>query len=113
MLTSRKKFTFSSLLKHFSTTTTSSPTTSIRSNHQFNETNLINYLQHHQLYGFQQQSNYTIKQFTHGQSNPTFMIITSCGMKYTIRKQPPGDLLPGAHAVDREYHVMTALNKVI
>lgn len=44
-----------------------------------------------------------------GQSNPTFMVTTSEGKKFTVRKQPPGKLLPGAHAVDREYFVMEAL----
>jgi aminoglycoside phosphotransferase (APT) family kinase protein len=43
-----------------------------------------------------------------GQSNPTFFI--TCGeRRLVLRKQPPGELLPSAHAVDREYRVMTAL----
>ena len=37
------------------------------------------------------------------------MVTSSTGKKYTIRKQPPGTLLPGAHAVDREFAVMRAL----
>ncbi|KAI3355307.1 hypothetical protein L3Q82_018157, partial [Scortum barcoo] len=43
-----------------------------------------------------------------GQSNPTFLIQTpsSC---YVLRKKPPGELLPGAHKVDREYWVQRAL----
>ena len=51
-----------------------------------------------------------MKQFSHGQSNPSFMISSADGKQYTVRKQPPGKLLAGAHAVDREYTVMTALN---
>ena len=43
-----------------------------------------------------------------GQSNPTFRVTTDCG-EYALRKQPPGPLLASAHAIDREYRVMTAL----
>lgn len=43
-----------------------------------------------------------------GQSNPTFRLRRG-GASYVLRKQPPGELLPSAHAVDREYRVMTAL----
>ena len=46
--------------------------------------------------------------FTGGQSNPTFLLETPDG-KYVLRKQPPGKLLKSAHAVDREYRVMTTL----
>lgn len=50
------------------------------------------------------------KQFRGGQSNPTYMITTNQG-DYVLRRQPPGKLLKSAHAVDREYRVITALNK--
>lgn len=43
-----------------------------------------------------------------GQSNPTFRL-ASGGREYVLRKKPEGVLLPGAHAVDREYKVMHAL----
>ncbi|MBP0630542.1 phosphotransferase family protein [Cupriavidus sp. AcVe19-1a] len=43
-----------------------------------------------------------------GQSNPTFLVQTA-GESYVLRKQPPGALLPSAHAIDREYRVMQAL----
>ena len=43
-----------------------------------------------------------------GQSNPTFIVDTESG-KYVLRRQPPGQLLKSAHAVDREYRVMHAL----
>lgn len=43
-----------------------------------------------------------------GQSNPTYRLQTEAG-PYILRKQPPGPLLKSAHAVDREYRVMTAL----
>jgi aminoglycoside phosphotransferase (APT) family kinase protein len=50
----------------------------------------------------------TLKPLTGGQSNPTFLL-TAGGKRYVLRKRPAGDLLPSAHAVDREYRVMTAL----
>ncbi len=51
-----------------------------------------------------------IKQFKGGQSNPTYFIKTNKA-DYVVRRKPPGKLLPSAHAVDREYKVITALNK--
>jgi len=50
----------------------------------------------------------TATKFAHGQSNPTFLIESASG-KYVLRRKPPGKLLKSAHAVDREYRVMTAL----
>ena len=45
---------------------------------------------------------------TGGQSNPTFRV--SAGDRaYVLRKKPAGQLLPSAHAVDREYRVIGAL----
>ena len=49
-----------------------------------------------------------IEKFKGGQSNPTYLIHTP-NKKYVLRRKPPGKLLPSAHAVDREYKVMTAL----
>jgi aminoglycoside phosphotransferase (APT) family kinase protein len=49
-----------------------------------------------------------VEQFRGGQSNPTFRISTP-GRRYVMRRKPAGKLLPSAHAVDREYRVMTAL----
>jgi aminoglycoside phosphotransferase (APT) family kinase protein len=43
-----------------------------------------------------------------GQSNPTF-IVTAGPRRYILRKKPPGNLLPSAHQVEREYRVMKAL----
>ena len=48
-----------------------------------------------------------IEQFKGGQSNPTYLI----NGKYVLRRKPPGKLLPSAHAVDREYRVISALHK--
>ena len=49
-----------------------------------------------------------VEQFRGGQSNPTFRISTP-SRRYVMRRKPAGKLLPSAHAVDREYRVMTAL----
>lgn len=49
-----------------------------------------------------------VEQFRGGQSNPTYKLMTSGG-NYVLRKQPPGPLLKGAHALDREARVLTAL----
>ena len=50
----------------------------------------------------------TIEQFKGGQSNPTFKLITP-QRAYVLRRKPPGQILKGAHAVDREARVMAAL----
>ena len=52
----------------------------------------------------------TIEEFKGGQSNPTYKVI-SPNQSYVLRRKPPGKLLKSAHAVDREYTVITALNK--
>lgn len=49
-----------------------------------------------------------VRQMRGGQSNPTFLLVTDRD-EYVLRKQPPGALLPSAHAVDREYRVLAAL----
>jgi len=49
-----------------------------------------------------------IEKFINGQSNPTFRLSARSG-DYVLRRQPPGDLLKSAHAVDREYRVLAAL----
>ena len=51
-----------------------------------------------------------VEQFRGGQSNPTYRLRTS-SQSYVLRRKPPGKLLPSAHAVDREYRVITALGK--
>jgi len=45
---------------------------------------------------------------TGGQSNPT-LLLTSGSQQIVLRKKPPGVLMASAHAVDREYRVMKAL----
>ncbi|MFL1486277.1 phosphotransferase family protein [Marinobacter sp. LN3S78] len=51
----------------------------------------------------------TVQQFQGGMSNPTYLLTNATGTRYVLRKKPPGDLLPKAHAVDREYRVMQTL----
>jgi aminoglycoside phosphotransferase (APT) family kinase protein len=52
----------------------------------------------------------TVRQFSGGQSNPTYLLQTP-QRRYVLRRKPPGVLLPSAHAVDREYRVIDALSR--
>ncbi|MGH1418387.1 MAG: phosphotransferase [Hyphomicrobiaceae bacterium] len=52
----------------------------------------------------------TVEQFRGGQSNPTYKLVTP-KKSYVMRRKPPGKLLRGAHAVDREARVISALEK--
>jgi aminoglycoside phosphotransferase (APT) family kinase protein len=72
---------------------------------RFDELRLASWLQSH-VPGFQ--GPMTVEQFKGGQSNPTFML-TAGGQRYVLRRKPLGDLLPSAHAVDREFRVISAL----
>ena len=49
-----------------------------------------------------------VSQFQGGQSNPTYYL-ASADADYVLRRKPPGKLLPSAHAIDREYRVISAL----
>jgi aminoglycoside phosphotransferase (APT) family kinase protein len=51
-----------------------------------------------------------VRQFKGGQSNPTYQLVTP-NKRYVLRRKPPGKLLPSAHAVDREFKVISALGK--
>ena len=51
-----------------------------------------------------------VSQFKGGQSNPTYELVTP-GRAYVLRRKPPGTLLPSAHAVDREFMVISALHR--
>ena len=50
-----------------------------------------------------------VEQFRGGQSNPTFLLTGGDGAHFVLRKKPSGPLLPSAHAVDREFRVISAL----
>jgi aminoglycoside phosphotransferase (APT) family kinase protein len=52
-----------------------------------------------------------IEQFKGGQSNPTYKLIT-LGRSYVLRRKPRGQLLKGAHAIEREYRVTRALGGI-
>jgi aminoglycoside phosphotransferase (APT) family kinase protein len=50
------------------------------------------------------------RQFKGGQSNPTYLLETPA-RRYVLRRKPPGKLLASAHAVDREFRVLSALHR--
>ena len=50
-----------------------------------------------------------VRQFKGGQSNPTYLLDTPA-RRYVLRRKPPGKLLPSAHAIDREFRVISALH---
>ena len=52
-----------------------------------------------------------VLQFKGGQSNPTYRLETP-GRAYVLRRKPFGPLLPSAHAVEREFRLISALNTV-
>lgn len=66
---------------------------------------LDSYLRHH-IDGFVGLR--SLQKFAGGQSNPTYHLIASSG-EYVLRRKPPGKLLKSAHAVDREFRVISAL----
>ncbi|MGH9887496.1 MAG: phosphotransferase, partial [bacterium] len=49
-----------------------------------------------------------VAQFKGGQSCPTYRVEAG-GTRYVVRRKPPGQLLASAHAVDREYRIIHAL----
>lgn len=79
--------------------------TPVREGHGFDEAALERYLGA-RIPGFT--GPLVVRQFEGGQSNPTFRLEAG-GRRYVLRKQPPGELLPSAHQVDREFRVMKAL----
>lgn len=84
-----------------------SGTMDVREAHAFDIGALEAYMRGH-VEGFK--GPLTVEQFKGGQSNPTFKLITP-SHTYVLRRKPPGELLKGAHAVDREYKVISALAK--
>ena len=83
-------------------------TKEVAQSHKFDEAQLEAYAAAH-VEGFA--GPMEVRQFKGGQSNPTYQLITPA-RKYVLRRKPPGKLLPSAHAVDREYRVLTALGTV-
>lgn len=70
------------------------------------EAALSDYLSQH-ISGFSGPLN--AEKFKGGQSNPTYLIRAASG-NYVLRRKPPGVLLASAHAVDREFRVLSALS---
>ena len=82
-----------------------SGTVEVREKLRFDEQLLSEYMTSH-VEGFHGSLN--VRQFRGGQSNPTYLLEADSG-RYVLRRKPPGDLLKSAHAVDREYRVISAL----
>lgn len=80
-------------------------TMAVQEKHQFDVASLQAYMQEH-VEGFS--GELEVSQFKGGQSNPTYKL-SAGGKHYVLRRKPPGELLASAHAVDREYRVITAL----
>ncbi|MBS0409376.1 MAG: phosphotransferase [Proteobacteria bacterium] len=80
-------------------------TKDVAESHRFDESRLAAWMQAN-VEGFS--GPLEVRQFKGGQSNPTYQLSTPT-RKYVMRRKPPGKLLPSAHAVDREYRVISAL----
>jgi aminoglycoside phosphotransferase (APT) family kinase protein len=74
---------------------------------RFDEERLLAYLEK-AIAGFR--GPLSVAQFKGGQSNPTYLLTAASG-RYVLRRKPPGELLPSAHAVDREFRVISALGE--
>jgi aminoglycoside phosphotransferase (APT) family kinase protein len=79
----------------------------VRESHRFDIERLAAWMREH-VEGFH--GPLKVEQFKGGQSNPTYRLTTPQA-HYVLRRKPPGKLLPSAHAVEREYRVITALGQ--
>lgn len=81
-------------------------TAPVLAQHRFETASLTRYMQAHM-------TDFTpplsVGQVRGGMSNPTFILTDGASRRYVLRKKPPGKLLPSAHAVDREFRVISAL----
>ncbi|WP_336952752.1 phosphotransferase [Sphingobium aromaticivastans] len=82
-------------------------TTAVREAHRFDEARLAAWMSDH-VADFA--GPLTVEQFKGGQSNPTYKLVTPA-RSYVLRRKPPGQVLKGAHAVEREARVLSALGK--
>lgn len=80
-------------------------TEDVREALRFDEDRLEEYMTSH-VEGFQ--GPLSVRQFRGGQSNPTYLLEADSD-RYVLRRKPPGKLLKSAHAVDREFRVISAL----
>lgn len=83
-------------------------TTAVREALRFDEARLEHWLAH-SVAGYA--GPMTVELFKGGQSNPTYKVITP-EKTYVLRRKPPGPLLKGAHAIEREACVIKALAAV-
>ncbi len=74
---------------------------------RFDEARLATYLEF-KVPGFR--GPLAVRQFKGGQSNPTYFLETP-PRSFVLRRKPPGKLLQSAHAVDREFRVISALHR--
>jgi len=77
----------------------------VRAAHRFDPAPLADWMTAH-IDGFE--GPLIVEQFKGGQSNPTYRLSTP-GKRYVLRRKPPGELLPGAHAIEREARVIAAV----
>lgn len=82
-----------------------SGTREVREAHRFDVARLEAYMDSH-VESFR--GPLTVAEFKGGQSNPTYLL-EGASDRYVMRRKPPGKLLKSAHAVDREYRVISAL----
>ncbi|HET6526761.1 phosphotransferase [Sphingopyxis sp.] len=82
-------------------------TTPVRDAYRFDEAALARWMTGH-VAGFA--GPLRVEQFKGGQSNPTYKLVTPAAA-YVLRRKPPGQILTGAHAIDREARILTALGK--
>ncbi|VWX47295.1 phosphotransferase [Novosphingobium sp. 9U] len=82
-------------------------TTDVRETHRFDEARLAAWLAEH-VAGYA--GPLRVEQFKGGQSNPTYKLVTPL-RSYVLRRKPPGPLLKGAHAVEREARVLSAVGR--
>ncbi|WP_411341202.1 phosphotransferase [Sphingopyxis sp. J-6] len=80
-------------------------TTPVRPGYGFDEAALAQWMEAN-VAGFS--GAMAVEQFRGGQSNPTYKLVTP-DKSYVLRRKPPGQLLKGAHAVEREARVLTGL----
>jgi aminoglycoside phosphotransferase (APT) family kinase protein len=84
-----------------------SGTTRVREGYELDIPKLTRWM-HENIPGFE--GRLSIEQFRGGQSNPTYKLSTP-SRSFVLRRKPPGALLKGAHAVEREYEVLSGLAK--
>ncbi|WP_354677989.1 phosphotransferase [Cupriavidus plantarum] len=82
-------------------------TVPVRAQHRLDEAALLRWMEAN-VAGFA--GPMRIDQFSGGQSNPTYRLRTPA-RTYVLRRKPPGELVKGAHAVEREARVMAALGR--